>query len=55
MPRTIEERLQEIINTPGGFSLETGRLVLALIKDFRAEGIAHRTIRDSAMDAARKA
>ena len=62
MPRTIEERLQEVRSrlkpyegTTGLAQVQVTLLVDALLADFRAEGIAHRTIRDSAMDSARKA
>ena len=51
MPRTIEERLQELLDDLNNPLLEEGvhnRAVLAqLIADFRSEGIAHRTIVDS--------
>jgi len=54
MPRTIEERLQEVLealdNTPvpaPTSSIRAYGLVNALLADFRAEGIAGRTIHDS--------
>ena len=56
MPRTIEERLQEVLSAVGGEwpqacpeSLDTiAQLLRTLLADFKAEGIAGRTIMDPA-------
>lgn len=53
-PRTIEERLQEVLEALDNMPVpvpqaivEAYHLVNALVADFRAEGIAGRTVRDS--------
>ena len=54
MPRTIEERLQEILEAldnivpPAPIAVvNTYHLVNTLVADFRAEGIAGRTIKEN--------